>query len=143
MRANPIATWLYSSPGGFCSVGALRRIPADDYELAERVFKAPLPADAGVEDFNPLRYDHDRIGFPTRPEVWQSVVPILRWRDRQLVSIDLHPLTLGFGLGEDVRGRPLLAEGEPARKIIAELQRMSAAFGTTIVAQEGIGQIRP
>ena len=119
----------------------LRRIPEDDYELANSYLKAHLGADAGVADFDDVRYNYGRVGFPAHREYWESIVPVLRWRDGRLASVDLHPITLGFGLPEDARGRPLLAEGELARKILADVQRMSVPFGTRIIEHDGIGSV--
>lgn len=120
----------------------LRRIPQEDYDLAERYLGKRFPLDAGVADFDDLRYDHDRIGFPARREVWESVLAMLKWRERRLVEATLYPLTLGFGLAQNIRGRPMLAEGEAREKIIADLLRLSAPFNTQIKMKSGLAVIK-
>ncbi len=139
---------LYKGKPIFYSLGnfifqneTLRRIPEEDYELAEQYFKKELGSDAGVADFDDLRYDHDHRGFPARREFWESAAVVLKWRDRQAVEIALHPLTLGFGLPQTVRGRPMLAEGDAAEKILADLVRLSAPLQTPITVKNGVAII--
>ena len=65
-----------------------------------------------------------------------------KFRDGELSAIELHPITLGYGKPRTVRGRPMLAKGDLAQKIIADLQRLSQPFGTEILFQDGIGIVR-
>lgn len=139
---------LYKGKPIFYSLGnfifqneTLRRIPEDDYQLLNTVMKSHLGQDADVADFDDIRYDYGRAGFPSQPVIWESVVPVVRWQDGKPLSIDLHPITLGFGLPEDMRGRPMLADGELAQKILADMVRMSSAFGTSITVSGGTGSI--
>ena len=62
----------------------------------------------------------------------------------QLVSVELHPITLGFGQPATVRGRPMLADRELGRKIINDLIERSRPHGTTVewVENRGIGIVR-
>ena len=113
----------------------VQRLPADDYELLN------LSPDKGIADLNEARYDHDRIGFPSQREIWESVVAVPRWRHRVLQAVDLYPITLGFGQPAAVRGRPVLASEELGRKIIGDLQRLSVPFGTKIDYRNGVGTV--
>ena len=81
-------------------------------------------------------------GFPSRPQVWESFVAMVRFQEGELAGVELHPITLGHGLDRPQRGRPLLAAGELARKIIDETREYSQPFGTEIVFENGIGVIR-
>jgi poly-gamma-glutamate synthesis protein (capsule biosynthesis protein) len=114
----------------------LLRLPAESYTQYN------LDENAGVADFNDVRYAGDTRGFPARREIWGSVVAIPHWRGGQLQRIELHPITLGFGQPRAQRGRPVLAEGELARKIIDDLVERSRPLGTTIDWQDGIGVVR-
>jgi poly-gamma-glutamate capsule biosynthesis protein CapA/YwtB (metallophosphatase superfamily) len=111
------------------------RLPDENY--------APygLGPEAQVADFNASRYDNDRRGFPADREIWEAVVAVTRWSGGSLAGIDLHPITLGFGRPPAERGRPQLAEGELARKIIDDLTRLSKPFGTQVVFDGGIGRV--
>ena len=113
----------------------LLRLPAENYDE----FK--LKADAHVADFNDARYDFDRRGFPAQREIWEAVVALPQWRDGKLAELTLQPITLGFGQAPAVRGRPMLAEGELARKIIGDLTRLSKPFGTDVVFENGVGRV--
>jgi poly-gamma-glutamate synthesis protein (capsule biosynthesis protein) len=64
-----------------------------------------------------------------------------KWKGRVLNDVKLYPITLGFGKGRTLRGRPLLAEGELAEKIIADMARLSRPFGTEITFNDGIGVV--
>jgi poly-gamma-glutamate synthesis protein (capsule biosynthesis protein) len=70
------------------------------------------------------------------------VVPLVRYENGALASVELHPITLGFQLPRPQRGRPLLASGELARKIIGDVQEYSSDYGTEIRFQDGIGVVR-
>jgi poly-gamma-glutamate synthesis protein (capsule biosynthesis protein) len=110
------------------------RQPPENYD------RYGLGPDALVADFYDAR---ERSGsFPSREQVWESVVPLVRYEDGGLASVELHPITLGFGLPRPQRGRPLLATGELARKIIGDVQEYSAEYGTEILFRDGVGVVR-
>jgi poly-gamma-glutamate capsule biosynthesis protein CapA/YwtB (metallophosphatase superfamily) len=114
----------------------LLRLPDENYARYD------LTENQHVADFNAARYANDTRGFPVDREIWESVVAVPRWRDGQLVDIELYPITLGFGTPPAQRGRPLLAQGALARKIIDDLIERSRPLGTTIEWQDGIGIVR-
>jgi hypothetical protein len=113
----------------------VERLPLEDYDA--------IGADPakGVAGLNDVRYDNDRRGFPAQREVWESVVAVPSWRNRTLNSIELHPISLGFGKPRTLRGRPALADAELGRKIIEDLRRLSAPFGTRIEYRNGVGVV--
>ena len=110
------------------------RQPADNYE------RYGLGPEAVAPDFFDARQRTG--GFPSRPQVWESFVAMVRFQEGELAGVELHPITLGHGLDRPQRGRPLLAAGELARKIIDETREYSRPFGTEIVFENGIGVIR-
>jgi poly-gamma-glutamate synthesis protein (capsule biosynthesis protein) len=107
----------------------------DDFES---VGADPAKGTAGLND---VRYDNDRRGFPSQREVWESVVAIPRWQSRVLTSVELHPISLGFGNARTRRGRPMLASDELGRKIIEDVKRLSAQFGTRVEYRDGVGKV--
>jgi len=131
-RGKPI---LYSLGDFVFQNETLLRLPYDNY----------APYDLGednlawVADFNARRYDNDTRGFPADREIWESVVAVPTFEGERLVSLELHPITLGFGEAPSVRGRPLLADRELGRKIIQDLIDRSRPFGTAIEWDEGKG----
>jgi poly-gamma-glutamate synthesis protein (capsule biosynthesis protein) len=134
---------LYRNKPIFYSLGdfifqneTLLRLPEENYAQYD------LAEDRHVADFNAARYANDTRGFPVNREIWESVVAVPRWRGRQLIDIQLYPITLGFGAPPAQRGRPLLADAELGRKIIDDLIERSRPLGTTIEWRDGIGIIR-
>ncbi len=111
------------------------RLPYENY------VRYGLGPDTHGADFNAARYDNDTRGFPATPEIWESVIAMPKFRDGELSAVELHPITLGYGEPATVRGRPMLATGELAEKIIGDLQRLSKPFGTEISFQDGIGVV--
>lgn len=111
----------------------LLRLPSENYESYR------LGATQHVNDFNDARYNFDKSGFPADPLIWEAVVAVPRFRGEQLTEIALHPITLGHGQARTVRGRPLFAEGALGQKILDDLTKLSAGFGTKITVRDGIG----
>lgn len=112
----------------------VERQPVDNYR------RYGLSDDAVAADFFDAR--QVRGGFPARPAVWESVVAEVRYEGGELAEILLHPVTLGHGLDRPQRGRPLLATGELAEKILGDLQRFSEPYGTEIEIRDGVGVVR-
>jgi poly-gamma-glutamate synthesis protein (capsule biosynthesis protein) len=108
--------------------------PGDNYERYE------LPPDAVAPDFFDARQRSG--GFPANALVWEGVVARVRFLSGELDRVELHPVTLGHGLPRPQRGRPLLATGPLAEKIIGDLERLSEPFGTRIESQGGVGVVR-
>ncbi len=80
-------------------------------------------------------------GFPTLVENWESIIAVPTFRGGNLSELKLYPISLGYGAPRQVRGRPLFAEQDLARKIIGDLQRLSEPYGTEIVFRRGIGTV--
>jgi poly-gamma-glutamate capsule biosynthesis protein CapA/YwtB (metallophosphatase superfamily) len=110
------------------------RQPYDNYE------NYGLGPEAVAPDFFDARQRSG--GFPSREQVWESFVATVRFKDGLLAGVELHPITMGFGLPRPQRGRPLLASGELAQKIIEETAEYSVPFGTEISFENGVGVVR-
>jgi poly-gamma-glutamate capsule biosynthesis protein CapA/YwtB (metallophosphatase superfamily) len=114
----------------------LLRLPAENYERYD------LGTDSHVADFNASRYRNETTGFPVNREIWESVVAMPTFSDGELTELALHPITLGFGKAAWVRGRPMLARGELALKILGDLVERSRPYGTEIEIRDGVGYVR-
>jgi poly-gamma-glutamate capsule biosynthesis protein CapA/YwtB (metallophosphatase superfamily) len=89
-------------------------------------------------------YDSRPTGFGSNvnEEVWwESVVAVAKFVPGKLLSVELHPLELGFGTPRAQIGTPRLANPAVARKIIDELTRLSKPFSTSVRFANGIGVI--
>lgn len=113
------------------------RMPSDSYEEYD------LGADALPDDYLDAPYDHDRRSFPSDREYWDSAVATTEWWGSALVEVALHPITLGFGAPRSSRGRPVLAAGADAARILEMMTTRSKAFGATVTVKDGVGHIRP
>ncbi len=113
----------------------LLRYPADNYDDQR------LGVEATPNDYLNRRYNFDKSGFPADPPIWESVVAMPRYRGGRLVELALHPISLGFGAARQVRGRPMLASPELGGKILGDLAKLSAPFGTRISVREGVGYV--
>jgi poly-gamma-glutamate capsule biosynthesis protein CapA/YwtB (metallophosphatase superfamily) len=113
----------------------LLRQPPENYE--------PLglkpESGAGVGDFNDRRSNNDTTGFPADPYIWESVVAVPRFVGKRMTELKLYPISLGYKKPRPQRGWPMLAEPELSRKIIDDLKKFSAPFGTNIEFRDGIG----
>ena len=114
----------------------LLRLPAENYERYD------LDENAHVADFNDSRYKDDTEGFPAIPEIWEAVIAVPKFRQRKLAELALYPISLGYGMPRQVRGRPVFADAELGRKIIADLVRLSEPFGTEIEMRRGVGYVK-
>lgn len=118
---------------------------------ASAFFAHGAPLLHGIERYRdaPIFYCLGSLIFHSRtapghypPEVWESAIAHLHYRDERLQQIELVPVALNE-LGDDparqneTRGRPRLATGEDAARILGRLQTLSNGFGTTIrIARE-------
>ena len=118
----------------------LLRLPYDNYR-GQGLEDEPM---AWVADFNSARYQDETTGFPVRREIWESVIAMPTFEGERLVSLELHPISLGFGEPTTVRGRPMFADRELGRKIIQDLVDASRPHGTNIewLEDKGIGVLR-
>lgn len=113
----------------------LQRLPYENYD------RLGLSEADGLADFNDARYRNDTTGFPAIPEIWEAVVAVPEWSGSQLAELTLHPITLGYGQPRQVRGRPMMAEGELADKILQDLVRLSEPYGTRFEIRDGVARV--
>ena len=113
----------------------LQRLPYENYS------GVGLGETDGLADFNEARYNNDTTGFPALPEIWEAVIAVPEWSGGQLVELTLHPITLNHGKPRHVRGRPMMAEGALADKILQDVVRLSEPYGTQLEIRDGVGRV--
>lgn len=128
---------LYSLANFIFQNETLLRMPADSYE------EYSLGDAAQAADYLDARYDKDRRSFPAEREYWDSVVATTKWEGRKLVELQLHPITLGYQTSRADRGRPKLAAGADAVRILEMMTTRSKAFGATVTVKGGVGYVVP
>ena len=113
------------------------RQPDDAYE------GYALTDDAQMVDYLDARYDHDKRSFPADREYWDSVAVMTKWQGKKFVEAQLYPITLGFQTPRSERGRPRLASGADAARILEMMTTRSKAFGATVTVRNGVGIVAP
>jgi poly-gamma-glutamate synthesis protein (capsule biosynthesis protein) len=109
---------------------------------AEAYGRFGLDAAATPSQFLDARTGNDTRGFPASPEFWESFAALCEFEEGRLSAVRLYPLVLGHGLPRAQRGRPVLARGEAAQRILARVARLSRQFGTEIAIEGDCGVIR-
>lgn len=118
---------IFYSLGNFVGQNELTfKLPSDSYET----FRIDPATPAGA--LFRQRSQNDTKGFPSDRRYWQSLVPKCTWRNGELASIDLHPVSLALGDAHHRRGRPRLAVGDEAVEILERFTTLSQSFGTSI-----------
>ena len=127
---------LYSLSNFIFQNETLLRMPSDSYEQYSLDDDVAQPA-----DYLDARYDHDRRSFPSDPEYWDSAVALTKWEGGRFVELELHPITLGYKTSRAERGRPKLASGADAERILAALAARSKPFGASMTVRNGVGYV--
>ncbi len=133
-KGKPI---LYSLSNFIFQNETLLRMPLDSYQ------QYALGSDAQPADYLDARYDMDRRSFPADREYWDSVLATTKWEGSRFVELQLHPITLGYQASRADRGRPKLASGADAARILETMAARSKAFGATVVVKNGVGIVTP
>lgn len=138
----PMAIELYRGKPIFHGLGAfvfeietLRTIAPTNYE------RYGLDERATPADYVRARYANDTRGHTADPLQWEQLFAVCEFAGRELKTIRLHPLDLGFRRPRSQRGRPVLAGPEIAERVIARVARLSARYGTRIAYRDGAGVV--
>lgn len=77
------------------------------------------------------------------PASWyDSMVAVTEFKDGKPKTVKLYPLDVGNTYDRSRRGNPHFADPENAKRILQDLQKSSAQFGTKIVIEGSVGVIR-
>ncbi len=94
-----------------------------------------LSLESTPADMYDTRSQNDTTGFPGDPVYWESVLAITHYNGGKLNGIELLPLWLGQDKPRPQRGRPFMARGGKAQKILEDVKKLSQPFGTSIAIQ--------
>jgi poly-gamma-glutamate synthesis protein (capsule biosynthesis protein) len=132
-KGRPI---FYSLGNFFFENETVRYRPSAEYRGVD------LPADSRTVDYYDDRQRTQGGYFTLDAWFWETVVAMPRFEAGALEEIRLLPVTLGYDTPRARRGRPMLAGSELGRKIIDDLARLSAPYGTEIRFEDGVGVVR-
>jgi poly-gamma-glutamate capsule biosynthesis protein CapA/YwtB (metallophosphatase superfamily) len=138
----PMGIEIYQGKPIFYSVGnfifqneTVGFFPADAYERFDLDLKAT------PSDFLDARTSGGKKGHPSEPTYWENMFAVCRFNQKELKEIKIFPIDQGFGRPRPQRGRPLLAQGEAASRVIDRVTRLSQRYGTKITNHDGVGVI--
>jgi poly-gamma-glutamate synthesis protein (capsule biosynthesis protein) len=86
-----------------------------------------------------------RPGYPEHKwfaydqKYWISILPYMEFEGDNLSKLELYPIELGQEKSRSQKGRPMLAKGELAEKILQIITELSKPYGTLIVKKDNIG----
>jgi poly-gamma-glutamate synthesis protein (capsule biosynthesis protein) len=138
----PMGIEIYQGKPIFYSVGnfifqneTVGFFPADAYERFD------LDLRATPSDFLDARTAGGKKGHPSDPAYWENMLALCEFDGGKLHEIRIHPIDQGFGRPRPQRGRPVLAEGEVAERVLERVTRLSKRYGTKIAVRNGVGMI--
>jgi poly-gamma-glutamate synthesis protein (capsule biosynthesis protein) len=141
---TPLGVEFYREKPIFHSVGNLifqnetvARFPSTAYERFD------LGPDATPADFLDARTGHGKKGHVADPAFWQNIAVTCHYRGGKLDEIRIHPVDQRFGRPRGQRGRPVLANGEMAAKVIERVDRLSRPYGVAVAQRDGTGIVTP
>jgi poly-gamma-glutamate synthesis protein (capsule biosynthesis protein) len=141
---TPLGVEFYQGKPIFYSVGNLifqnETVPFFPEEAYRRFDLGP---DATPADFLDARTGGGVKGHVAHREFWENIAASCHFVEGRLDRIDLIPIQQGFGLSRAQRGRPLLARGETAARILDRMARLSEPFNVSVSIEGDIGVIRP
>lgn len=136
----PLAVELYKGKPMLHGIGTfvfqvetMKYLPAEAYErygLSERATPA---------DFIAARYQGDTLGHAGDPAQWEQMFAVCEFAGEDFAELRLYPIDLGFQRRRTDRGRPMLADGATAERVLARVERLSAKYGTRVDRRDGIG----
>jgi poly-gamma-glutamate synthesis protein (capsule biosynthesis protein) len=138
----PLGIEIYKGKPIFYSVGnfffqneTVGFFPADAYERFDLDLKAT------PSDFLDARTGGGKKGHPAEPAYWENMFAVCEFGGKKLKEIRIHPIDQGFGRPRPQRGRPVLAEGEVAERVLERVARLSNRYGTKVAIRNGVGTI--
>lgn len=140
----PMGVEIYKGKPIFYSVGnfifqneTVGFFPADAYERFDLDLKAT------PSDFLDARTNGGKKGHPSDPAYWENMFAVCEFSGGKLKEIRIQPIDQGFGRPRPQRGRPLLAGGAVAERVIDRVTRLSHRYGTKISRRGETAVIEP
>jgi poly-gamma-glutamate synthesis protein (capsule biosynthesis protein) len=138
----PMGIEIYKGKPIFYSVGnfvfqneTVGFFPADAYERFDLDLKAT------PSDFLDARTNGGKKGHPSDPAYWENMFAVCEFTNKKLKEIRVYPIDQGFGRPIPQRGRPVLAQGDVANRVIERVKRLSERYGTKVSRRDGVGII--
>ncbi len=141
---TPLGIEFYKGKPIFYSLGTLvmqnETLPFFPSEAYGRFGLGP---EATPGEFIDARTGGGTKGHVAHAEFWENIVATCHFDGGRLRELRILPLDQGFGRPRAQRGRPVLAQGKLAAKIIERVNRLSQPYGVNVQFKDGIGIITP
>ena len=128
---TPLGVEIYKGRPIFYSVGnfifqneTVQFFPDEAYRRFD------LGPEATPADFLDARTDGGRKGHPAHSGFWENIVVQCKFRKDSLSEIRAFAVDQGYGRPRAQRGRPVLAAGDMAKRVLGRLARISERYGT-------------
>ena len=79
--------------------------------------------------------------FTDDEKYWISIVPRMEFKGDKLDELLLYPIELGMEKPRSQRGRPMMATGERAKKILGIIEELSKPYGTQMEIVDDVGVV--
>lgn len=132
-KGKPI---LYSTGNMIFQNETVRFFPSEAYARFD------LGPDATPADFLDARTGGGTKGHVAHEGFWENIVIKCIYKKGKLSEIRVHPIDQGFGRPRAQRGRPMLAEGAVAKRVLGRIQKISKPYGTEMQISKNTGVIR-
>ncbi|MEZ5288306.1 MAG: CapA family protein [Vicinamibacterales bacterium] len=83
----------------------------------------------------------DKIPLRGGRQLWETVVPRLRWEGDELTAIEVHPVTLGMEHPLHDRGTPVTASPADAERIVSDFGRLSKPWNAAVQWTGEVGRV--
>ena len=116
---------IFYSLGNFVfQTDRVRKLPADFWD------KYHYPKELSVEEGMARKTHNGTVGLEQDENNYLSVIPVVKYKEESLWSIELIPIELGFDKGKGQKGLPVAASEQSRRRIFCRLCDISKEFGT-------------
>ncbi len=113
----------------------MRSFPAEAYA------RFGLGHDATPSDFLDARTGGGSKGHIAHAGFWENIAVTCQFRNGAAAEIRIHPIEQGFGASLAQRGRPMLATGAIASRVIDRVAELSRIYGVEVRNENEIGVI--
>jgi poly-gamma-glutamate synthesis protein (capsule biosynthesis protein) len=132
-KGKPI---IYSAGNFIFQNESVRSFPAEAYT------RFGLGHDATPTDFLDARTGGGTKGHIAQAGFWENIVLTVEFKAGKLAEIRIQPIEQGHGASLAQRGRPMIAKGAIAGRVIDRVAELSRMYGVEVRNENGVGVIK-